>query len=359
MWFPLKKNEIIETVEKIAKDLGKSHLFKDGKPGQKWYKNFLKRHPEISLREAETVNRARAIITEQYIRTWFRDLKEYLETNKINDIMINPARVFNGDESGFSLCPKSGKVLAPKGWKNLYTIKLGQEKDNITTLVVFSADGEVAPPLVVFPYVRPPKAVVENMPPKWVLDGYDMKNHIINGFRKCGLFPLDPKNVDFTKCVQNIIVQQNELNVETNDPLTSDEIRAAEKVILRLRNKLIPRGVNVDLIFDGIKILENEALRQIVIEVGDMIPLDDVTIIPYDNIYVQNDNINQSEPIASTSSFSSPHFKNKMTSIQKFPMNSQLSRLYLILKYLRVTIPFYPLDTTQITMITIPWKTLL
>ncbi|KAG5858417.1 hypothetical protein JTB14_010103 [Gonioctena quinquepunctata] len=159
--------------EKIAKDLGKSHLFKDGKPGQKWYKNFLKRHPEISLREAKTVNRVTVIITEQYIRTWFRDLKEYLETNKINDIMINPARVFNGDESGFSLCPKSGKVLAPKGWKNLYTIKFGQEKDNITTLVVFSADGEVAPPLVVFPYVRPPKAVVENMPPKWVLGKSD------------------------------------------------------------------------------------------------------------------------------------------------------------------------------------------
>ncbi|KAG5887470.1 hypothetical protein JTB14_017325 [Gonioctena quinquepunctata] len=139
------------------------------------------------------------------------------------------------------------------------------------------------------------------------LDGYDMKNHIINGFRKCGLFPLDPENVDFTKCVQNIIEQQNELNVETNDPLTSEEIRAAEKVILRLRNKLIPKGVNVDLIFDEIKILENEASRQIVIEVGDMIPLDDVTIIPYDNIYVQNDNINLSEPIASTSSFSSPH----------------------------------------------------
>ncbi|KAG5890112.1 hypothetical protein JTB14_005243 [Gonioctena quinquepunctata] len=198
--------------------------------------------------------------------------------------MINPARVFNGDESEFSICPKSGKVLAPKGWKNLYTIKLGQEKDNITTLVVFSADGEVAPPLVVFPYVRPPKAVVENMPPKWVLE-----------------------NVDFTKCVQNIIEQQNELNVETNDPLTSEEIRAAEKVILRLRNKLLPKGVNVDLIFDEIKILENVASRQIVIEVGDMIPLDDVTIIPYDNIYVQNDNINLSEPIASTSSFSSPH----------------------------------------------------
>lgn len=78
--------------------------------------------------------------------------------------MENPSRIFNGDESGFSVCPKSGKVLAPKFYKNLHNIKLGQEKDNITVLITFSADGKVAPPLVVFPYVRPPRALVENMP---------------------------------------------------------------------------------------------------------------------------------------------------------------------------------------------------
>lgn len=48
--FPLKKSDLLNTVEKLAKDLGKDHLFKDGKPGQKWYFNFLKCHPEISLR---------------------------------------------------------------------------------------------------------------------------------------------------------------------------------------------------------------------------------------------------------------------------------------------------------------------
>lgn len=39
--------------------------------------------------------------------------------------MEDPQRIFKGDETGFSLCPKSGEVLAPKGWKNLYTIKKG------------------------------------------------------------------------------------------------------------------------------------------------------------------------------------------------------------------------------------------
>ncbi|KAJ8936737.1 hypothetical protein NQ314_012184 [Rhamnusium bicolor] len=49
--FPVKKSDLIETVEKILKDRGKKDLFKNGRPGQRWYVNFLKRHPQISLME--------------------------------------------------------------------------------------------------------------------------------------------------------------------------------------------------------------------------------------------------------------------------------------------------------------------
>lgn len=67
------------------------------------------------------------------------------------------------------MCPKSGKVLAPKGYKNVYVVKKGIEKENITVLVVMTASGEICPPLVVFPYKRPPKAVVDSMPSDWIL----------------------------------------------------------------------------------------------------------------------------------------------------------------------------------------------
>lgn len=78
--------------------------------------------------------------------------------------------MFNGDETGFSLFPKSGKVLGPRGYKNLYVIKNNNEKENITVLIVFSASGKLCPPLVIFPYIRPPKAIVDNnMPESWVL----------------------------------------------------------------------------------------------------------------------------------------------------------------------------------------------
>lgn len=108
--FPIKKDNLIDTVTKIARDTGKLHRFVNQKPGIRWYKNFLKRHPQISVREAEGVTKARAVVTEEYIRSWFRDFQEFLDKNNCREIMENPSRIFNGDESGFALCPKTGTV---------------------------------------------------------------------------------------------------------------------------------------------------------------------------------------------------------------------------------------------------------
>lgn len=59
-----KENGSAGNGKKISNDLEKSHLFNDREPAQKWYGNLLKRHPEISIWEAESINKARAIITE-------------------------------------------------------------------------------------------------------------------------------------------------------------------------------------------------------------------------------------------------------------------------------------------------------
>ncbi|KAJ8910325.1 hypothetical protein NQ315_012331 [Exocentrus adspersus] len=148
--FPVQKDMLLETVAKISKETGKE-LFKNNMPGQSWYLGFLRRNPEISVREAESINKARAVVSERTIRNWFLELEDFLKKNDLTDIFKDPSRIFNCDESGFCLCPKSGKVLGPRGYKNLYSIKLGNEKENITVLMI------------------PPRAVVENMPIGWVL----------------------------------------------------------------------------------------------------------------------------------------------------------------------------------------------
>lgn len=442
--FPIKKDDLLSTVEMILKTTNNQKLFKNGKPGQKWYTNFLKRHPEISLREAEGINKARATVTEESIRLWFRELEKFLHDNNLSEILGHPNRIFNGDESGFALCPKTGKVLAPKGWKNLYQIKTSQEKENITVLIVFNASGDICPPLVVFPYIRPPRAVVDSMPPDWVLgksdsgwmrsnifyeyiansfhkwileneipkpvlvfvDGHkshmtmalsefcenhgiilyalppntthilqpadvsvfkplktewkitvrhwinqqkdlnncsvtktnfcqlfaeclanvQMKSHIANGFRKCGLFPFNPNNVDYTKCVKNILEKQQTIReTQHEDPITINDIKATEKVLQKIRAPLTSYGINVDVIFNEIQPLNLPTLsveQEItdVVEyqaadecdamsmdtlVGRIVPMNSVTIIPTNDIILvsgdekisssQNNNLYETE----------------------------------------------------------------
>jgi hypothetical protein len=402
--FPIKKSELIDTVTKIARDSGKLHLFKNQQPGQKWYLNFLKRHPEISLREAEGINKARALVTEESIKKWFKDLQDFIQSNNLKEAIEDPKRVFNGDESGFSLCPKTGKVLAPKGWKNLYIVTSGKEKENITVFLIFNADGKVCPPFVVFPYIRPPRALVENMPPTWILgksdkgwmtadaffeyisndfnkwiiqekipkpvivfidghkshmslplsqfcdangivlyalppntthmlqpadvsvfkplkqewrttvrkwlnqpenvnssvtklnfctlfeetlQGTDTTNQIKNGFRKCGLFPLNPENVDYAKCVKNTLEKKLQKPDPETETIDITDLEIAEKVIRKMESKLYTYGVNVQVIYNEIK--ESKPKQQ-EITVGTILPLDDLIILPTQNVIFHDTN---------------------------------------------------------------------
>lgn len=158
----------MDTVKNIIIDGKIKNKFKDDRPGEKWFQKFLLRNKEISLKNAEGINKARAAVSEESIRVWFTELKDYLDSIGQKEILDHPERIFNGDESGFALCPKTGRVLGPKGYRNLYEVKQGNEKENITVLLVFNASGNLCPPCIVFPYIRP-KAVVNSMPSDWVL----------------------------------------------------------------------------------------------------------------------------------------------------------------------------------------------
>lgn len=167
--FPIKREELLNAVQKIILGDGRSTPFVNGRPSRKWFDLFMKRHPQLVERIPENLTKGRALVTERTIRNWFDNLESYLKEINAEDIMKDPSRILNGDETGFSLCPKTGKVLAPKGYRNVYQVVTSSEKDTITVLLVFTASGEVVTPLVVFPYLRPPKEVTASMPPTWYL----------------------------------------------------------------------------------------------------------------------------------------------------------------------------------------------
>ena len=61
----------------------------------------------------------------------------------------NHDHIWNADETGRPLCPKSGKVLAMRGSKDVYQVT-GNSEEQVTTLCTVSAAGTMVPPMHIF-----------------------------------------------------------------------------------------------------------------------------------------------------------------------------------------------------------------
>ena len=141
------KQQILETVQKILKKDGRENPFRDDKPGNKWWKLFVQRHTELSLRVPEPLQQARALsCTSEAIARWFTDFEQFVDTHDLKD---KPHHIWNADESGFPLSPKSGKVVTCSSSRAVYGVT-GNTKEQITTLCAVSAAGVVIPPMHIF-----------------------------------------------------------------------------------------------------------------------------------------------------------------------------------------------------------------
>lgn len=96
------------------------------------------------------------------MRSWFAEVKKYLEDNNLLNIDEN--RIFNGDESGFKLSPDTDKVIVRKGRKTVHKVVGSNDKEQITSLFLYNAAGNQVPPLVFFSYQRMPANIASNFP---------------------------------------------------------------------------------------------------------------------------------------------------------------------------------------------------
>jgi len=56
---PIQKDQLIDKILDVLNEEPRPNPFPDNRPGHTWYDRFIKRHPEISLRQAESICRAR------------------------------------------------------------------------------------------------------------------------------------------------------------------------------------------------------------------------------------------------------------------------------------------------------------
>ncbi|CAG5058953.1 unnamed protein product [Parnassius apollo] len=163
---PIGKEQLLDSVQLIIKSANRKNPFTNDRPGRKWFDLFLKRHPEISERVSQNLTTSRESVKEEHIVKWFADVEKYLEENNLPEVLKDPTRIFNTDESAFFLNPKPDRVLVKRGEKNIYSTS-GNEKENLTVLLTANAAGQLAPPMIVFSYERIPRAIAESIPENW------------------------------------------------------------------------------------------------------------------------------------------------------------------------------------------------
>ena len=92
------------------------------------------------------------------------DFAQFLVDQGLKDC---PSQLWNADEAGFPLCPKTGQVLSMLAAKNVYGVT-GDSKEQITCLCAATAAGDALPPMEVFAGECFPNAYFEHSHNGWI-----------------------------------------------------------------------------------------------------------------------------------------------------------------------------------------------
>lgn len=166
--FPVSTRTLRASVAYYVKKRGVPNTFKDGVPGKKWTRLFLRRHPSISRRVPSLLPKYRAVVTEGQIRSWFAEITKYIESEGHHQILQDPSRIFNMDETAVSTVPTKEVVLAGVGSRYVHARVGNSDKESYTALFGASASGVLVPPLMIFPYKqRIPRDIFQMLPEGW------------------------------------------------------------------------------------------------------------------------------------------------------------------------------------------------
>ena len=172
----LTRKDVMEMAYSVARRNGLTTVFNDEKKsaGKKWFKHFMKRHPELSLRQPESTSFARARGFNADSVSNFFDLLE----KQIDEKKLDSTRIYNVDETSVSTVQKkSQKIVSQKGKHQIGSVSSGERGQNTTVVCCMSAAGQYVPPLILFKRVRacnalsigaPAGSLVTNNPSGWM-----------------------------------------------------------------------------------------------------------------------------------------------------------------------------------------------
>ena len=151
--FPLTRRMVMAYAWAVARRSGKEKAFnKEAGPGDRWWSNFRRRHPKITLRKLDKLDRNRAQnFNPEVVDKYFKLLKKTLEDNSL---MTSPRRIYNCDESFLPLDGSREKAVTYVKSKCAYGQVTGTT-EHITLLCGASAAGIALPPMIIYPKAFP------------------------------------------------------------------------------------------------------------------------------------------------------------------------------------------------------------
>ena len=150
----------------LAFDIAKANHFDasfnsaNQKAGKDWLAAFLKRHPELSIRqpEATSLNRATGF-NKVYVNRFFNLLKFILEKN-----LITPNIFYNVHETGITCVQKPGKVIAKNDTKQVGRITSVERGKTVTAVCSMNVIGNYILPIFIYPRKRMYSALPKGAP---------------------------------------------------------------------------------------------------------------------------------------------------------------------------------------------------
>lgn len=126
-------------------------------PTKHWFYGFLGRFPQIKMVKPKKREKVRNDVTPANITTYFTELKHILDHY---ELINQPAKIWNVDETGISLDHSPPKVLFRRG-SQPHSVTTG--RSSTTTLVAaVSALGQTIPPYIIYKGQRLTQELISN-----------------------------------------------------------------------------------------------------------------------------------------------------------------------------------------------------